>query len=142
MRRTQYVQNNRIAGFVREYVYDSTPDFAGQVTLNLEPHRANAATAWPVGAMPTIPTPVIAAQAGPARGVRHYGHYRDYVAFATYGDDSQAQVDAWAAQAAQGRGLGTTERHQDGLFDGTQSRFEGDRPWMWLPNGPNGPGIY
>ena len=135
--RIQYTQNNRIAGFVREYVYDSTPDFAGQVTIDLEPHRANAAGLWPVGVMPTVPTPVVAAQAGRLRGVRHY--YRDYLAFAT-SDDSQ--VDAWAAQAAQGRGLGTTERHQDGLFDGTQTRFGGDRPWMWLPNGPDGPGIY
>jgi hypothetical protein len=137
--RIQYTQNNRIAGFVREYVYDSTPDFAGQVTLNLEPHRANAAGPWPAGVMPTVPTPVVAAQAGPVRGGRGY---RDYVAFVTIGDDSQAQVDAWAASAAQGPALGATERHWDGLFDGTQTRFEGDRPWMWLPNGPNGPGIY
>jgi hypothetical protein len=144
MSRIQYTQDNRIAGFVREYVYDSTPDFDGfgRAIIDLAPHRANAVTPWPMmGIMPTIPTPVIAAQAGPTRGMRN--RYRDYIALATYGDDSQAQVDAWAAQAAQGRGpLATTERHQDGLFDGTQARYEGDRPWMWLPNGPNGPGIY
>jgi hypothetical protein len=138
--RLQYVQNNRIAGFVREYIYDYTPDFGGYNQINLAPHRSNAATPWPVSIMPAIPMPVIAAQAGPVRGLRN--HYRDYVTLATYGEDSQAQVDAWAAQASQGPGPATTERHQDGLFDGTQTRFEGDRPWMWLPDGPNGPGIY
>jgi len=140
MPRIQYIQNSRTVGYVREYVYDSVPNFDGsETTVNLAPHRSNAATPWPVGVMPTVPTVVIAAQAGPVRGTRN--QYRDYIAFATVaGDDSQ--VEAWAAQAAQGRGLGTVQGHQDGLFDGTQTRFEGDRPWIWLPNGPNGPGIY
>jgi len=142
MPRIQYIQNSRSAGYVREYVYDSTVDFDGfdQVTINLVPRRANAVTPWPLGVLPAIPTPVIAAQAGPVRGLRN--RYRDYIALATCDSQAQAQVDAWAAQAAQGRGLATTERHQDGLFDGTQARYEGDRPWMWLPEGPDGPGIY
>jgi hypothetical protein len=145
MRRIQYVQNNR-TGYVREYVHSHRLDLEGfefGQAVDLSHHRANAVTPWPVGAMPTEPTVVDAAQAGPPRGGLRYGGYRDYIAFAfATGGDSRARVDAWAAQASQGRGVGSVERHQDGIFDGTQTRFEGDRPWMWLPDGPNGPGIY